>query len=449
MNQNQSQEPDSLHNNPFGPLVGKMKAIYNCTHLQKKGSMYVSSKALCFQRTNFFGKRIDKPLIVTWKSIHRIEQCTRSEDIKIHCNIIDITKIKEGTGASGAGGEQVQGGIRIHQFENFKGKLSTVRETIWNTWKDRDETLDDSSMHIVEQLCDSTSFMTHSTLDYRSDDESVEPFLIEVVSVSGLANQGCFIEFYSGGRKIHRTKSIHQKFDPVWTVDTGALFLYELQNGSKEDELLVKVKSTKVTARNNSVGEVLIPTSKLLSSQGRRQEFTLFEKNERIKTAHVLSLRCRRASRNDLEFIQKGKKAASQIRENFDSIVTPYRLKLPNVFKRRQKVIDGNLYFLALPQDETKGEQWFREEELQELIDRPSEAWTSLYSDGKLGKLYVEILSCEGLPAVNMLNQPRKGNPFITIVHENSVATTDAIPNCANPRYLPWSRRAFKMVSSY
>jgi len=64
---------------------------------------------------------------------------------------------------------------------------------------------------------------------------------------------------------------------------------------------------------------------------------------------------------------------------------------------------------------------------------------------GDLGYLYVEILQCDNLPAVNLLNRPRKGNPFVTIVHEDSIATTDAIPDCANPRYLPWARRAFKL----
>ena len=114
-------------------------------------------------------------------------------------------------------------------------------------------------------------------------------------------------------------------------------------------------------------------------------------------------------------------------------------------FSVERSIIDGVPHFLALPQDESDGERWLKESGLPELIKEPSTAWTTIYSTGDLGHLYVEILQCDNLPAVNLLNRTRKGNPSVTIVHEDSISTTDAIPDCANPRDLPWARRAFKL----
>ena len=78
-------------------------------------------------------------------------------------------------------------------------------------------------------------------------------------------------------------------------------------------------------------------------------------------------------------------------------------------------------HILALPQDESDGERWLKESYLLELLKEPSTACIIIYSTGDLRHLYVGILQCDNLPAVNLLNRrPREGNPFATIVHEDS-----------------------------
>ncbi|MGK3761763.1 MAG: hypothetical protein ACI8RD_014081 [Bacillariaceae sp.] len=64
--------------------------------------------------------------------------------------------------------------------------------------------------------------------------------------------------------------------------------------------------------------------------------------------------------------------------------------------------------------------------------------------EGELGKVYVEILGCDGLP--NMDSGGFYGNKtdtFVACVYEDVYGRTDVIDDCLSPRWLPWSNRAF------
>jgi len=74
----------------------------------------------------------------------------------------------------------------------------------------------------------------------------------------------------------------------------------------------------------------------------------------------------------------------------------------------------------------------------------PSKQWINC-GTGTLGKLYVEILSCHGLPNVDVGGEA-VGNltdPFVSIVYEDSCAMTDVIDDELSPHWLPWTQRAF------
>lgn len=63
---------------------------------------------------------------------------------------------------------------------------------------------------------------------------------------------------------------------------------------------------------------------------------------------------------------------------------------------------------------------------------------------GNLGKVFVEVLSCDHLP--NMDTGGTFGNKtdsFVSVVYEDCFARTDVINDCLSPRWLPWSQRAF------
>lgn len=57
--------------------------------------------------------------------------------------------------------------------------------------------------------------------------------------------------------------------------------------------------------------------------------------------------------------------------------------------------------------------------------------------------MYVEILSCNGLP--NLDFGPRnRTDAFANLVFEDAICTTEVVRDSLNPRFMPWTRRAFK-----
>lgn len=58
--------------NPFGPVVGNMQHIITCNYRNRRGEVYVASKALCFRRTALFGWEIFR-LVVPWESVKAID----------------------------------------------------------------------------------------------------------------------------------------------------------------------------------------------------------------------------------------------------------------------------------------------------------------------------------------------------------------------------------------
>lgn len=73
----------------------------------------------------------------------------------------------------------------------------------------------------------------------------------------------------------------------------------------------------------------------------------------------------------------------------------------------------------------------------------PSKEWVEAGS-GTLGKLYLEILHCTGLPNVDV--GETVGNltdAFICAVYEDSMAQTPVIDDELSPHWLPWTQRAF------
>jgi hypothetical protein len=91
--------------------------------------------------------------------------------------------------------------------------------------------------------------------------------------------------------------------------------------------------------------------------------------------------------------------------------------------------------------EETK---WLTEKEILEESLKPSTQWIEAGSGG-VGKVFVEILGCDGLPNMDKLTlNPRdKTDAFCCIVFEDCVVNTDVIENCLSPRWMPWTQRAF------
>jgi len=70
---------------------------------------------------------------------------------------------------------------------------------------------------------------------------------------------------------------------------------------------------------------------------------------------------------------------------------------------------------------------------------KPSREWLHLGS-GTTGRLYVEVIGCDGLPNTDTFG---KTDAFALVIFEDAFGKTDVIDDCLSPRWMPWSRRAF------
>ena len=122
----------------------------------------------------------------------------------------------------------------------------------------------------------------------------------------------------------------------------------------------------------------------------------------------------------------------------FDHRDIPTYLPLYNSYSSQYKIRPGP--DPKRPPEET---EWLTNPALQEHVLDPSHEWVDM-GEGELGKVYVEILGCDGLP--NMDSGGFYGNKtdtFVACVYEDVYGRTDVIDDCLSPRWLPWSNRAF------
>ena len=104
------------------------------------------------------------------------------------------------------------------------------------------------------------------------------------------------------------------------------------------------------------------------------------------------------------------------------------------------------IQFKVRPGPDPKREEetaWLTHDEIQAECMKESDHWIDAGS-GKLGRMYVEVLGCDGLPNLDtggMLGN--KTDAFVSLVFEDCYVRTDTIDDCLSPRWLPWTRRAF------
>mmetsp|Transcript_14215 Transcript_14215/g.21921 ORF Transcript_14215/g.21921 Transcript_14215/m.21921 type:complete len:1099 (-) Transcript_14215:32-3328(-) len=90
-----------------------------------------------------------------------------------------------------------------------------------------------------------------------------------------------------------------------------------------------------------------------------------------------------------------------------------------------------------------KPEVFLTAEELLKTAYNSSFKWTEAGS-GTLGKVYVEVLRCQGLPNLDV--GEAFGNltdAFVSLCFEDAIVQTDTIDDCLSPLWMPWTQRAF------
>lgn len=90
--------------------------------------------------------------------------------------------------------------------------------------------------------------------------------------------------------------------------------------------------------------------------------------------------------------------------------------------------------------EETK---WMTSEEIDVESEKPSKKWIEAGS-GQLGKLFVEVIACDGLPNMDTAALGGgKTDAFASLIYEDSIVNTEVINDVLSPRWMPWTQRAF------
>lgn len=244
------------------------------------------------------------------------------------------------------------------------------------------------------------------------------------------------------------------RLDPIWTIKTDSLFLFRTTTKDLflNHGLSFIVKDYDQVGKHETLGLFSIDSQTIFDANGERMEFKLEPPKGTAEVPGHVAIRCRRASEADIKFLEDyhlskkrgGTSSANQIKEEVKGGAS----NLVSYFRRQARTIkQGNeeiKQYKVRPCPDPKREEettWMTEADLKAETIKDSHQWIDTGS-GQLGRLFVEILSCEDLPNMDTGGR-NKTDTFVAIVFEDSVAKTDIIDDCLNPLWPPWCQRAF------
>lgn len=303
----------------------------------------------------------------------------------------------------------------------------------------------------------------------------------------------CVVKF--GRNVIHRTKTAAEGGqNPIWTVSTGAFFVLQTTpRGIVHSDLHVSVwfkqkDPLKLTVIERCfLGRADIDLSKIVQSQCNEERVEVDLRDGDIDTGlnwrGSLTLRFRLATPSDerfLELLQKRPELLKQrLTRNVLSNIEGSTSSAPPapkpalsasllVTETDETQMAGETFMNALSTAFTSRTYYDKESGEDKILikptpdpDRvkkttyltksdiisetfaPSKEWVQAGS-GKLGKVYLEILSCDDLPNVDV--GEAVGNvtdAFVCAVFEDAMVQTPVIDDELSPRWLPWTQRAF------
>ena len=268
--------------------------------------------------------------------------------------------------------------------------------------------------------------------------------LLEVVGAIGLTSRKrkkvdpyCVVKV--DGKEIHRTSTINDDGNPIWTVKTKALCALKVP-----DEVSSVVEDVTVAVMNGStpLGTVKLSFRELVQGAGERREFPVSPEGS---DNSILALRYRIATVDDLQFLGNipGEKAQS---EGLASDINFRNVKAKSFLQQYKKIQNKKEYFRVMPcpdPDRPEETEWMTRDEMVEEAYKPSKQWISA-GDGATGRIYLEILRCEGLPKMD-INLNDLTDAFVGIVFEDTMIRTDVIWDDLNPVWMPWTNRAFEL----
>ncbi|CAB9508375.1 expressed unknown protein [Seminavis robusta] len=297
-------------------------------------------------------------------------------------------------------------------------------------------------------------------LEKGSEDEEdggMHRILVEIVSALNVPRMDVksesdpFVEVSMGGQVLHKTKHINDSVNPIWTLETGSLFLLEFAKDSvdlEQSAVFFVVKDYDGPGKKEDVlGAVAAPVKALLNGKGERETFPLdvppdvLEYNKKkkrfVSKRSKLVLRCKPASIEEYHFIKTldAKQHGIFANETF----LPPRLSNVKSSEGTPQIAGWGAQILATQMGSDKTDS------LLEQAFQPSQDWIEVGS-GTHGRVYLEVLGCNDLPN---LDSPTIGNlnnmtdAYCCLIMEDSIVNTTVIKDTLSPRWLPNDRRAF------
>jgi hypothetical protein len=290
--------------------------------------------------------------------------------------------------------------------------------------------------------------------------------LFEIVSaydlpVGDYISSDPYVSAFLGHQKIHQTDYRSKTLNPVWTLKTGSLFILNVESRRFFIEEGVKfvVKDFDKIGSDEVLGICKVDPKVFYKANGERMEFKLIPPRKpnagsrdggESSTGGTLAIRCRRATQYDQKFMadfskQQKKNAKGVASYNAPEADTSVFKTLTTKVKKRDS--SGDILYKTRPFPDPKlppgHTEWMTKEDLQEAVLKPSHQWVDI-GEGSLGKVYLEILGCDGLPNMDIgAFYGNKTDTFVACVYEDVYGRTDVIDDCLSPRWLPWSHRAF------
>lgn len=301
--------------------------------------------------------------------------------------------------------------------------------------------------------------------------------LTEVVSAMGLSRDArdgvdpfVIIKKGSkeGNKEVHRTKPVSNDGNPIWTIKTKSLCVLTIPEKNNE----VGVSNTENTTPANDFflfevcdGFRSLATLTLSSDEiaknltAERLEYRMQPQKGSKLMRPLLVLRFRNATPEECLFLgvhpkctedknngnNKKEKIQDQTVNGRANDMDFKEVRIKNIFQQDKKRKDGVEYLRVMPGPDpsrpAKETEWMTQEQIYKEALKPSKKWVNA-GHGHIGKIYLEILACDNLPRMD-INPNDDTDPFVGIVFEDNLLRTDMIWDEPNPRWMPWTMRAF------
>jgi hypothetical protein len=316
-------------------------------------------------------------------------------------------------------------------------------------------------------------------------------FLVEVIGCENLiasdimnSSSDPYVRVKFGSKLLHATKHQSKSLNPVYTLRKDALFLWStsikdlflggVTAGVKG--LTIEVCDFDSMTSDDVLGTAVVPPKDIYNAHEERLVYPLLidGKDEyHVESGGSIAIRIRRATdyhkkflatyqeydeRNETSgLLQKKEKKQKRGQHGISFFQSMLETKVKTFVEDGKKIEKYKV--LPFPDPELSSDtdsrnfadpMWKTEDEIECNTLKPSRRYQHIGS-GKIARVYLEVLACNNLPNMENIQAfgRNKTDAFVQVVYEDCICRTDVIDDKNNPRFLPWTNRAFVLHSRF